>query len=92
MDVNKTVYSVTVEHNGNSHTAPLIWQPSDFSVQPPTPPILKQDISNRYYYMTNFAEFVPMMNRALQQAWIVTNPTQRTHPSLILTQTPVNSS
>ncbi len=80
MDVNKTVYSVTVEHNGNSHTAPLIWQPSDFSVQPPTPPILKQDISNRYYYMTNFAEFVPMMNRALQQAWIVTNPTQDNAP------------
>ena len=62
MDVNKTVHSVTVEHNGNSHTAPLIWQPSDFSIQVPTPPILKQDISNRYYYMTNFAEFVPMMN------------------------------
>ena len=54
MAVNKTVYSVTVEHGGNSHTAPLIWQPSDFSVLPPTPPALKQDISNRYYYMTNF--------------------------------------
>ena len=49
MDVNKTVYSVTVEHGGNSHTAPLIWQPSDFSIQPPTPPALKQDISNLYY-------------------------------------------
>ena len=80
MDVNKTVYSVTVEHHGNSNTAPLIWQPSDFSVQPPTPPILKQDISNRYYYMTNFAEFVPMMNRALQQARAITNPTQENAP------------
>ena len=30
--------------------------------------------------MTNFAEFVPMMNRALQQAWAITNPTQDNAP------------
>ena len=59
MDVNRTVYSVTAEHGGNSRTAPLIWQPSDFSVQPPTPPVLKHDISNRYNYMTTFADSCP---------------------------------
>ena len=42
MDVNKTVYRVTVEHNGVSKTAPLIWDPIDLSVEPPQPPMLKQ--------------------------------------------------
>ena len=30
--------------------------------------------------MTNFAEFVPMINKALQQAWSITNPTQENAP------------
>ena len=55
MDVNKTVYRVTDEHNGVSKTVPLIWDPIDLSVEPPQPPMLKQDIMSIYYYMTNFS-------------------------------------
>ena len=92
MDVNKTAYSVTAEHGGNSHTVTLTSTPGDISGQPPTPPVLKQDVSNRYYSMTNFAEFVPMMNRALQQAWAITNPTQENAPFIDFDPDSCNSS
>ena len=57
MDVNKSVYRVTVEHNGVSQTVSLIWDPIDLSVEPPQPPMLKRNIMSRYYYMTNFSNF-----------------------------------
>jgi hypothetical protein len=80
MDVNKTVYTVSIEHNGNTKTVPLIWEPWDLSEKPPSAPVLKQDIKNRYYYMSNFAEFVPMMNTALKEAWKITNPKKDNAP------------
>jgi hypothetical protein len=80
MDVNKTVYNLTVEHNGRNKTVPLIWEPWDLSETPPIPPVLKQDIKNRYYYMTNFAEFLPMMNKALKEAWSITEPKKDNAP------------
>ena len=71
MDVNKTVYWVTVGHTGVSKTVPLIWDPIDLSVEPPQPPTLKQHIMSRYYHMTNFSQFLPMINNALKEAWSI---------------------
>ena len=69
MAINKTIYKVSVEHNGRTKTVSLIWESWDLSEKTPSPPVLKQDIMTRYYYMTNFAQFVPMMNNALKTAW-----------------------
>ena len=66
MDVNETVYRVTVEYNGVTKTVPLTGDPIDLSVEPPQPPMLKQNIMSRYYYMTNFSQFLPMINNALK--------------------------
>ena len=64
MDVDKTVYRVTVEHNGVSKTVPLIWDPLDLSVEPPQPPMFNQNIMSRCFHMTNVPQFVPMINNA----------------------------
>lgn len=80
MDINKTIYRVTVEHDGNQKTVPLIWETWDFSAEPPKPPVVKQDIMTRYYYMSNFAQFVPMINKALNDAWQVTGSTKNNAP------------
>jgi len=82
MDVNKTVYRVTVEHNGVSKTVPLIWDPIDLSVEPPQPPMLKQNIMSRYYYMTNFSQFLPMINNALKEAWSIVGSEKNNSPFL----------
>ena len=68
MDDNKTVYRVTVEHNGVSKNVPLIWGPIDLSVEPPQPPMLKQNTMSIYYYMTSFSQFLPMINNAFKEA------------------------
>ena len=80
MDINKTIYRVTVEHEGTSKTVPLIWEPSNLSAELPQPPVLKQNIMTRYYHMTNFGQFVPMMNKALKEAWAVTGSTKNNSP------------
>ena len=80
MDINKTIYRVTVEHGGKQRTVPLIWETWDFSAEPPKPPVVKQDIMTRYYYMSNFAQFVPMINKALNDAWQVTGSTKNNAP------------
>ena len=54
-----------------SKTVPLIRDPIDLSVEPPQPPMLKQNIMSRYYYMTNFSQFLPMINNALKEAWSI---------------------
>ena len=65
MDINKTVYRVTVQHNGVISTFPVIWRCLDETAEQPSPPMLNQDIKTRYYYMNNFSQFVPMLNQAL---------------------------
>jgi hypothetical protein len=80
MDINKTIYKVSVECNGMVSTAPLIWEPWDLSAEVPKPPVVKQDIMTRYYYMSNFAQFVPMMNKALESAWGITKSTANNAP------------
>ena len=71
MDINRTVYSITVQlANGESRTVPLIWIPWDLDAPRPSAPVLKQDITTRYYYMTNYTHFVAMMNNALGNVWM----------------------
>jgi len=71
MDINRTVYKITIQMgDGRSITKTLIWQPWDLDAPKPSAPVLKQDITNRYYYMTNYSHFVPMMNDALREAWM----------------------
>ena len=80
MGINKTIYGVTVEHEGTSKTVPVIWEPSDLSAEVQQPPVLKQNIMTRYYYLTNFGQFVPMVNKALKEAWVVTGSTKNNSP------------
>ena len=80
MDINKTIYRATVEHEGTSKTVPLIWDPSDLSAEAPQAPVLKQNIMIRCYYLTNFGQFAPMMNKALKGAWAVTRSTTNNSP------------
>jgi hypothetical protein len=47
MDINKTIYKVSVEHNGMITAAPLIWEPWDLDAEVPKPPVVKQDIMTR---------------------------------------------
>ena len=75
MDINKTVYKVSVKQGDNIKTVSLSWIPWDLSAQQPTAPVTKQDLTMRYYYMYNFAQFVDMMNLALKDAWTITGST-----------------
>ena len=79
MNINKTVYSVSIEHGTHISTVFLSWIPWN-NAKPPTPPILKQDLSTRYYYMNNFTQFVEMVNNALLAAWAITGSTIRNAP------------
>jgi len=71
---------VTVEHEGIGKSVPLIWEPSDYSVEVPQPPVLKQNIMTKYYYMTNFGQFVLTMNKALKEAGAITGTTKKNSP------------
>ena len=33
--------------------------------------MLEQHIMTRYYYMTNFSPFLPLINNALEEAWSI---------------------
>jgi len=80
MDINKTVYKVSVESGGMIRTVPLTWIPWDKNTEIPTAPMIKQDLANRYYYMHNFNHFVLMMNNALKDAWGITKSTIANEP------------
>lgn len=50
----------------------LIWTPEvlDAALAPtPAPPVLKQDISSRYYWGSTYSHFVNILNVAFQSAW-----------------------
>ena len=69
-DVDLTVYAVSIDFNGTVSTQFLRWIPWNNSPLP-NPPLLNQDNSTRYYYMSSFTQFVEMVNNALSLAWNV---------------------
>lgn len=81
MDINKTVYKVSVENSrGDVKTVSLIFETWNLNAPVPSPPVLRQDITSRYYYMSNFAQFLPMINKALKDAWEVADTTKDNSP------------
>jgi hypothetical protein len=79
MDVDRTVYKVTVVYNVNPITVPLRWIQWN-SAPRPSSPVTSQDISTRYYYMNNFTQFVEMLNNALRSTWVITGSTIENAP------------
>jgi hypothetical protein len=64
---NLTVYSVSIKSptTGQTVTAPLIYQPWNNKPTPP-PPTTKQDVTNGYYFVNSYTQFVQMLNTALK--------------------------
>ena len=67
-DPNKTVYSFTLSYKTNAYQAFLEFIPQNqgVSVKPPT---TGQDMSNEYYFVSNYNYFVELMNTTLQTAY-----------------------
>ena len=64
-DVNKTIYNVSLqyEYQGQTHTTtvPITYYPTDETAPLPQPPIVKQDLSSKYYYVYNYNNFVGLI-------------------------------
>jgi len=75
---NRTVYRLTIRNPSqpnlpfnpvNEATAFLNFESWNLTAAQPQPPTTKQDLSSEYYFVNSYAQFVDMMNRALQSAW-----------------------
>ena len=77
MEVDKTVYKLSIFVDGGNGTiskstvVPLYWQSWNNAPVPPTP-VVKQDMTSRYYHMNNFTQFCAMMNTAFGTAFFGT--------------------
>ena len=69
-DPNLTIYTVTLNYDGISATRHVIYTPEDNTAPVPAPPLIQQDISNKYYYVYNYSHFIEMVNATLRTAFI----------------------
>ena len=69
-DVNKGIYSFTLEYNGTfSSQTFYIYIPQVENIPPPSTPSQFQDFSSEYYFLYNYGEWIVYQNTALKTAF-----------------------
>lgn len=68
-NVNLTNWKVQIVYNTNVYEAPIYHIPCVDASLTPRAPLVKQDLSTRYYFITSYVQFVLMINNALTAAW-----------------------
>lgn len=66
-DVNKTVYKFYIKNlnNGTFIERSVEYIQSDYTVPQPAAPIVKQDLTNEYYFVNTYEQFIKMLNTTL---------------------------
>lgn len=70
-DINNTIYSVTLEYDGETSQEFIQFVPSNLAESPPQPPTAQQPLVKRslYYGIYSFQHMVNMVNTALEEAF-----------------------
>ena len=76
-DVNKTIYTVTIQdaitNNGVTTyftaSVDVMYEPEDSTAPVPASPMSGQDLSSNYYYVYNYQHFINLVNKALRLAF-----------------------
>ena len=68
-NINETIYKVSLRCvvGGTAYvaTTPIYYTPEDATTAIPAPPMIKQDMSNTFYYAKNYTQFINLINGAL---------------------------
>jgi hypothetical protein len=72
-DINKTTYSLTLTYKNFVYQQFIIYEPQDLSTNLPNPPLITQDMSNKYYYVYSYQHFIKIINKAFDLAMIGLN-------------------
>lgn len=74
--LNQTVYKITIEGqgtNGPRVTMPITYVPSDMEASIPQAPLSGQDLTGTYYHVSNYQDFIAMINVCLKNLWLAVN-------------------
>jgi hypothetical protein len=72
-NVNKTVYSITLQYLGFEYQEFLLFSPSDLSAPVPSAPTTTQDLSTSYYYGMSYTKVMESVNSAFSNAVVGLN-------------------
>ena len=72
-DINLTVYSITLSGyvgGGTRYTSQVFieYEPESIIASLPQPPLLKQDLTSKYYYVFSYSHWVYLVNKAIAKA------------------------
>lgn len=67
-DVNKLIYSFTLKYKTFEYQAYVTYAPQDMSAPIPAAPLVFQDLTSSYYYLTSFQRWVYLLNQTLETA------------------------
>jgi hypothetical protein len=68
-DINETVYTITMEHNGAVQQLTIKWFPEDASATVPTAPVSDKYNMDYYYYAYTYQHLINVVNKGLQDCW-----------------------
>ena len=73
-DINKTIYKITMTYEEATHaekTSSVSYTPCNEAADLPRPPNDSgQDLSESYYYVKNYQDWISMINKTLKEMWI----------------------
>lgn len=67
-NINKTVYTITLQYQNFEFQQALLFSPSDLSNPLPAPPLVRQDLSTGYYWGMSYTKIITMVNTAFASA------------------------
>ena len=94
---NRTIYNITLEVTYGvstyNYTVPILYTPSDTSIQTPSAPLTTQDLSTEYYYYRNYRAFADDINQAFGECFelltaVLNTGNQTMYNAFITTQCP----